>query len=285
MLKTLSASIPEKLGEKSNSSFFTFRYPGRESLTIDWLLKSRPELKKFYIYDVCLTTGSLLYSCAGGMGVTKEPYMVEMHKFFKSSSAIYALKSVMTHDLKGAFTRRRFQALKESMNEGEIRSSSLEAQARLYLLWCGSGFKHRYRGTGFDALYHPTLPNYEGLAQASRQSREKNLLFRREDFNSMSDSIINENVVVHLFIPTEFGRYGAGFKWDKNRLGAYVRLINEFHRLGHKVCISALFERRGLVFRDYTSMFPEFSSIVAPGFKVSELTSEPDFSEMHLLNF
>lgn len=285
MLKTSSASIQEKLGEKLLHNPFTFRYPGRESLTTNWLLDAKPELRDLYIYDVCLSTGSMLYNCKGGIGITKEPYIVEMHKFLKSSAAAAALKSVMAHDFKGAFTRRRYQALKEAMNEGEIRSSSLEAKARLYLLWCGSGFRHRYRGVGYDALYHPTQPNYEGVAQASRQSREKNLLFRREDFSSMAEGIINENVVIYLFIPTEFGTYGAGFKWDKSRLSSYIRVINEFHTLGHKVCVSALYERRELVFRDYTELFPGFSSIVAPGFKVSELTSEPDFSEMHLFNF
>ena len=275
----------EKLGERSSSDFLTFKYPGRESLTVNQLLEAKPSLRGLYVYDVCLTTGSLLYLSAGGIGVTKEPYVVDMHKFIKSSSAIASLKNVFLREFNNRFTRGRFDNLKKAMNEGLIGSISLESQAKLYLLWCGSGFKHRYRGLGYDSQYQPTLPNYEALALASRQSREKNLLFRREDFCSFSESIINENVVVYLYLPSEFGNYGAGFKWDKNRLSSYVRVINEFHELGHKVCISALFQKRGLVFRDYVALFPHFEHLITPGFKVSELTSEPGFSEIHFFNF
>lgn len=263
----------------------SFKYPGRESLTIDQLLAVKPELKDLFVYDVCLSTGSLLYSSAGGIGITKEPYIVNMHKFIKSSSAVSALRAAFSSEFNNRFTRGRFRALKERMNEGLIRSVSLESQAKLYLLWCGSGFTHRYRGLGYDSLYQPTMPDYEAIATTSRQSREKNLLFRGEDFYSFSEGIINENVVTYLYLPSEFGSYGAGFKWDKNRLSSYVRVINEFHELGHKVCISALFERRGLVFRDYIDLFPNFNYTVTPGFKVSELTSEPKFSEIHFFNF
>ena len=285
MTTTSSASTMEKLGGNSSSNYSTFKYPGRESLTVKQLLKAKPELQRFYIYDVCLTNGSLLYSTIGGIGVTKEPYIVEMHKFIKSSSAIHALKSAFANEFNNQFTRRRFNALKERMNAGSIKSDSLDSRAKLYLLWCGSGFRHRYRGRGYDGLYQPTLPNYESLTMASRQSREKNLLFRKEDFCSLSESVINENVVVYLYIPSEFGSYGAGFKWNKDRLNSYVRVINEFHKLGHKVCVSAMFEKRGRVFRDYVGFFPDFSYLIARGVKVSELTSESDFSEIHFFNF
>jgi hypothetical protein len=252
----------EKLGERLSSDLLTFKYPGRESLTVNQLLEAKPSLRGLYVYDVCLTTGSLLYLSAGGIGVTREPYIVDMHKFIKSSSAIGSLKNVFLREFDNRFTKGRFDNLKKTMNGGLIGSISLESQAKLYLLWCGSGFKHRYRGLGYDSQYQPTLPNYEALALASRQSREKNLLFRREDFCSFSESIINEN-----------------------RLSSYVRVVNEFHELGHKVCVSALFQKRGLVFRDYVALFPHFEYLITPGFKVSKLTSEPGFSEIHFFNF
>ncbi len=285
MLKTSSASTTEKLGGHLSPNPPTFKYPGRESLTVDKLLQAKPNLRGLFVYDVCLTNGSLLYSSAGGIGVTKEPYIVEMHKFIKSSAAVHALKSAFEKEFSSQFTKRKFYALRERMNEGGMESDSLDTWAKLYLLWCGSGFRHRYRGRGYDGLYQPTSLNYEALTTASRQSREKNLLFRKEDFYSLSESIINENVVVYLYVPSEFGAYGAGFKWSKERLSYYVRMINEFHELGHKVCVSAMFEKRGRVFREYSSLFPNFDHLVAQGVKVSELTSESDFSEIHFFNF
>ena len=65
----------EKLGERSLSDPFTFKYPGREPKNLKSFLLKRPDVLDHYIYDVNLTTGSLLYLSKGGIGVTKEPYI------------------------------------------------------------------------------------------------------------------------------------------------------------------------------------------------------------------
>lgn len=286
MPKTSSASIMEKFGENSSPSVFTFKYAGREPLTTAELLLQRPELTDLYVYDICLTTGSLLYSCAGGIGITKEPFIVDMHRFIKTSTCVHALKSFFKADFGNYYTRRKYYMARERFNElGLVGGLSSAESARLYLLWSGGGFKHRYRGRGYDALYAPTSIDYEGLAQTSRLSREKNLLFRREDLSTFSEGIINDNVFVHMYLPSEFGVYGAGFKWNEREMEKYVRVVRELGSFGYKVCVSGLFERRGKIFRDYRELFPEFDHLVLPGFKVSELTFEPKFSEIHLFNF
>lgn len=286
MLKTSSAFTTEKPGENSNLRAFTFRYAGREPLTVPELLIQRPELTNLYVYDTCLTTGSLLYSCAGGVGITREPFIVDMHKFIKTSTCVQALRSFFEEDFGGFYTRRKYHEARGRFNElGLTKELSSAESARLYLLWSGGGFKQRYRGRGYEALYAPTNIDYEGLALASRQSREKNLLFRGEDFSTMSESIINDNVFVYMHLPAEFGVYGAGFKWSEKALFNYIRIANEFATLGHKVCVSALFERRGMIYRDYRDLFPAFRHLVIPGFKVSELTFSPEFSEIHFFNF
>ena len=265
----------EKFGERLSPNSFTFNYAGREILTAEGLLLQRPELKNLYVYDVNLTTGTLLYSCAGGIGVTKEPYIVDMHQFLSTTMVVGALKSSIERDFGGMYTRRRYYTVRERFNE-DPRNARM---ATLYMLWVGGGFKQRYRGRGYDAPYTPMIANFDGIAEASRQSREKNLLFRKEDFSSLSESIINDNVFLHLYLPTEFGTYGSGFVWNEKVLQEHVRVANEFGALGHKVCVSALFERRSMIFRDYRSMFPGFHHLVVPGFKVFE------FSEMHFFNF
>jgi hypothetical protein len=265
---------------------FTFKYSGRELLTTTQLLETRPDLKDLYVYDTTLTTGSLLYSCSGGVGITKEPFIVDMHKLIKTSTCVSSLRSVMDSEFGGAYTRRKYLSSRERFNEkGAWELTSSSERATLYLLWVAGGFRHRYRDRGYDAPYSPSSIDYEGLATASRQSREKNLLFRREDFSTMSESIINDNIFVHLYLPTEFGVYGAGFRWNVRTLETYVRIANELGSLGHKVCVSALFERRGRIFRDYRNYFPTFHHLVLPGFKVSELTSKPEYSEIHFFNF
>lgn len=275
----------EKFGKNSSCNLFTFKYPGREVLTTNKLLNQRPELQKLYVYDVTLTTGSLLYSCAGGIGVTKEPFIVDMHKFIGKPYYAKLLKSTFQENFGERYTKARYLGIRERFNEKALFSLSQNWSVELYLLWVGSGFVQRYKKRGYNASYAPTSIDYNGLIEASRQSREKNLLFRREDFYTMSESILNDNIFLHVYFPAEYGTYGAGFKWNRDILADYVRIINELGSLGYKVCISTLFERRGRIFRDYRSLFPGFSNIVIPGFKVSELITTPSFSEMHFFNF
>lgn len=272
-------------GKSSNCRFFTFKYPGRELLTTEALLHQRQELQQLYVYDATLTTGSLMYSCAGGIGITKEPFVVDMHKFIGMPYCVKVLRSTFREDFGERYTKARYFLVRERFNEKALFSLSQIWSARLYLLWGGSGFDQRYKRRGYNASYSPTFVDYDGLAEASRRSREKNLLFRKEDFHTMSESILNDNVFLHAYFPAEYGVYGAGFKWSRDTLADYVRAINELGSFGHKVCVSALFERRGRIFRDYRKLFPGFSDIVIPGFKVSELIATPSFSEMHLFNF
>jgi hypothetical protein len=116
-------------------------------------------------------------------------------------------------------------------------------------------------------------------------SRRKNLLFRREDVFSLSESIINDNVVVYMHIPSEYGRYGSGFLWNESLLLKTVSILNEFDVLGYKVCISALHSKRGRVFRDYRQYFDKFNHLIVPVFKGPELTLRPESSEIYFLNF
>jgi hypothetical protein len=283
--KTLSASTTEKSGEKLSSEFLTFKYPGREPSTTQTFLDLRPEFRDLYIYDIGLTTGAMLYSCAGGVGVTKEPYVVDMHRFLRAPTASSAIEEAFKWRFGKHFLRRRYLILREEFNSRADKLTSMSRCADLYLLWAGSGFTHRYRGKGYDGLYLPTSLDLRCVGNASRLSREKNLLFRKEDFSTLSESIINENVVVYCHLPAEFGTYGAGFRWNDKTLRSYTRILKEFHELGRKVCISATHERRGELFRDYKKMFPEFDHLTVPGFKVSELTFEPQTSEIYLFNF
>lgn len=275
-----------KSGEKLNSNFLTFRYPGREPTTVKSFLNLRPDLYSLYIYDINLTTGTLLYSCAGGIGITKEPYIVDMHKFLKASTSVSAIKEVFKKRFGTKFLKPRYSSLCEVFNDrfGNKLNSITEC-AELYLLWVASGFTHRYKKRGYDSPYFPTSLDLKFVEAASLISRRKNLLFRKEDLLTLSESIINENVVVYCHLPTEFGKYGAGFRWNEETLDFYIKTLKEFDELGRKVCISATYKKYGRIYRDYISMFPTFNHVIIPRFKVSQLTPESQTSEIYLLNF
>jgi hypothetical protein len=269
----------EKPGEKL--SLKPFKYPGREPKALTGLLGIRPEFKSLYIYDILLSSGELLYSCAGGMGVTNEKYIVDMHKFISRPTSVGIIKNT----LPSPYTRRKYHSLREQFNERTLRTESWAHCSELFCLWAGSSFSHRYREHGYDGSYMPTSVDGEGLNLCSQISREKKLIFRREGLSQFSESIITDQTVVYAHLPTEFGRYGAGFLWNEKTLGSLVRILTELSGIGYKVCISAQHERRGKVFRNYNRLFPSLDHIIVPQFKVSELTFENQNSEIYLFNF
>jgi len=275
----------EKLGEKLVSkSIFTFKYPDREPKTISEFLKIRPDIRNLYIYDIYLSTGSLLYQCKGGLGITTERYIVDMHKFISTSTCVRALES----ELSTHFTTspsRSYYRLREKFNNKLSKLASWSDHAQLYWLWAFSGFTHRYEDVGYKGIYNPMPIDLESIQMASLLSREKGLLFRKENLFTFSESIINDNVVLYTHIPSQYGQYGSRNIWTQNKFYDLVNVLKELDSIGYKVCISALFQKRGQILINYPELFDKFNYSVVSGFKDTELGSNYKNSEIYLYNF
>jgi hypothetical protein len=244
-------------------------------------LEIRPDLRDLFVYDIMLSTGELLYSCAGGIGVTDEKYIVDMHKFLSRPTSTKILQG----SAPSTYTRRKYHSLRERFNERSTKIQSWSHCSELYWLWAGSNFSHRYRDLGYDGVYFPVSVDYANLTRCSHASREKRLIFRQEGLSSFSESIITDQTVIYAHLPLEFGRYGANFLWNQATLNRLVRVLSELSEIGYKICVSAQHEKRGLVTRDHVGIFPFLSHVVIPQFKVSELTFENTNSEIYLFNF
>lgn len=264
---------------------FTFKYPGREPRYLDRFLEERPDILDYYIYDINLTTGTLLYLSRGGIGVTKEPYIARMHEWIKTSTVKSALEDVYSGRFREEMGKWRYNKLKERFNEYPEKLENWTQCAELYSLWVGSNFTHRYRLSGYDGIFFPTKLKIDGLINASRASREKNLLFREEDLFSFREGIINENVIVYAHLPREFGVFGAGWVWNRDNLERFTRVISEFSTTRKKILISAQFELRGRVDLDYREYFSQFNHLIIPEFKESRSFLGSSNSEIYLFNF
>lgn len=249
-------------------------------------LDERPEFLNLKIYDLDLTTGKLLYSCAGGIGVSKERYMVEMNSFIMLHNSAYLLEKTFKRHFGDSFGYRKYVRLKCRFNEKrDIKLKTPNDCAELYCLWSASDFVHRYLSDGYDGHYMPRPIDYEGVFEASVCARDRQLEFRREDFLSFRESVITDDMVLYVHMPYEYRQYGCRMKWTSRDFEDRVRIMNELHHLGYRVCISAEYERRGLILRDYPSLFPEFSHIVISPFKSIESGVRKPASEIYLLNF
>lgn len=257
-----------------NNRPFTFTYSGREPVTVhEFLTTYRPDVSSLYIYDIMLSSGAMLYACKGGIGVTKERYIVEMHQAIKSSTFASAYKELCFPRL----TKPAYFRLREKFNAKYPKITGQKDSVALYALWAHSSFLHRYRnGFGYDAEYFPNLPSSEQVRLASSTAREKNLLFRREDIFSFSESIIHTEVVLYAHLPTSFGAYGADFLWNKRKLKHFGSVVSELCELGRKVCVSIPCNR---------ATEPVYPANIFPSllnkFKVSGLVG----SDLYLLNF
>lgn len=271
----------EKAGENLTDELFTFRYPGREPRFLDGFISKKPEILDYLIYDVNLTTGRLLYLSKGGMGVTREPYIVRMHQWIKTSTVRHALEGLCER----GSSKWRFMKSRERFNERPTKLGSWADCAELYLLWLESNFTHRYRLNGYEGSYLPSKLKLDQLLNASQVSREKDLLFREEDLFSFKENVITDDMIVYSHLPREFGKFGAGWVWSRSNLEKFVRVVLEFASFGRKILISAQFEVRGRVELDYRECFPDFDYIIVPEFKDSSSFLGSKNSEIYLFNF
>lgn len=209
-----------------------------------------------------------------------------MHSWIKTSTSTKTLLESYKEWYGKSLTRRKYAVLKEHFNYKCKGLDSWNHCSRLYLLWLGSSFMHRYKINGYDATYFPTTLNEGQFSAASRVSREKNLLFEHRDIFSFRESELCDNTVVYSHLPGAFAAYGAGWKWGEPQLTRFCRLIGEVSSMGAKVLISAPHQLRGREAINYKSMFPNFNSVVIePQFKAEKSVYRPPLSETYLFNF
>lgn len=266
---------------------FTFNYPGREAKSIQKFLYLNPEIKDKYIYDLTLSSGSLLYSCRGGIGATKEPYILEMHKWIKTSTLRRTLISTYDQNFKtGGFTRWKYLMLKEKFNSREFKINSWGKCAELYLLWASTNYAHRYTDSqSYLGGFCPTPLNLAGLEAASSLSKSKNISFKPEDIFTFNEGAITSDMVVYVHFPSAYGNYGAGWLWSKSLLGTYVRLFKELDSLGVRVLVSSKLESRARVGHDPRHHFPDFNYEIIQTQNGNAKTIGSKDSEIYLSNF
>ena len=233
-----------------------------------------------FVYDLSLTSGEMLYSCAGGIGATKEKYLVKIHEFLKRKSSVSILQEVFAESFKNGVSRTMYLRLRENFNNKIERFGSLEDCAKLFLLWGLSGFTHRYRTFGYDGIYCPIPFNFEHIRQISQISREKNLLFRNENWNGFSEFLIHSNIFLYLYFPSVPGVYGPGFKWNVNIAKKIISKIYEFHSKGYKICVCTRGGIRGMETSQYISSLSFLTTTYIVQFKDLNLSLDT-----YLLNF
>ncbi len=236
----------------------TLRYPGRGVLTADKFLDLRPDIRQSPIYDLQLSTGDLLYRCAaGGVGVTKEKHIPQLHSFLQNKNSVSIIETMWKDELKAGECDKSFTAAKAKFNSKTPRLASWSDCARLYCLLIGSGYSHLYSNKSFVGSYFPYNPDFISLRQFSELSRANKLEFDTTDMFSFKEQEVSKNTVIHLHIPHKFGVYGLGYVWSKRKLKTIRSVFNDLDELGYRICVSALYQKRNYLVHG-EDLFPSF---------------------------
>ncbi len=236
----------------------TFKYPGRSTLTAAEFLKKRPDIESSKIYDLQLSTGDLLYRCApGGVGVTKEKFIPQLHAFIQRKNSLSVIEEMWSKEFKHGQSEIDFIRLRSLFNSKMPRVQSWTDCARLYCLLAASGYNHNYYNKSFTASYFPYKIDFDELRSLSSLSRDKNLQFDSTDMLSFNEREVDKSTVIYLHIPIQYGKYGLGYVWSKRKLKTVQTVFNDLDQLGYRICVSALYERRNfLVHKE--NVFPNF---------------------------
>ena len=235
-----------------------FKYPGRGVLTAEKFLQHRPDIANLKIYDLQLSTGDLLYRCApGGIGVTKEKFIPQLHAFFQRKNCISVLEEMWTKEFKCGDSEILFINSRSLFNSKMPRIQSWSDCARLYCLLASSGYNHNYYNKSFTASYFPYNIDFDELETLSIQSRDKKLQFDTTDMLSFREKEVDKSTIIYMHIPFKYGRYGLGYVWSKRKLKTIQTVLNDLDQLGYRICVSALYEKRNALIHD-EEMFPSF---------------------------
>lgn len=234
------------------------RYPGRGVLTAEKFLDFRPDIRQSKIYDLQLSTGDLLYRCApGGVGVTKEKHISQLHAFIQNKNSVSIIESMWRDDFKSGQCEKTFTEQKKKFNGKTPRLTTWNDCARLYCLLIASGYTHLYTNKSFVGSYFPYNPDFAALRQFSNSSREKQLEFDTTDMFSFNEKEIDKDTVIHLHIPHRFGVYGLGYVWSKRKLRTIKSIFTDLDELGYRICVSALYQNRNYLVHE-EDLFPSF---------------------------
>lgn len=234
------------------------KYPGRQTHTVDSYLQLRPDIKEMRVYDLQLSTGDLLYRCgAGGVGVTKEKHIPHLHAFIQKKNSISIIQEMWREEFKEGECEKAYYAARSVFNSKRPRLTTWNDCARLYCLLTASGHTHIYQNKAFFASHFPYKLDLAHLSKHSEMSRTRELEFDTTDMFSFREQELDTSTLIYLHLPYRYGKYGLGYVWSKRKLLTIQRVFTELHELGYRICVSALYEKRGYIVHP-ENLFPSF---------------------------
>lgn len=222
-------------------------------------VKDFPEINLMKIMGIDVASADLLYASRSTSLTlcSTERYMLELHKFLTLRPAHRYLKETW----EGVFDNgrdwyKRCRLLAAYNNSS--RPKRLQKWNDLSIYYCllaMSSFRVSYSGGSLIGENDPTTPDYEEIREHYLRTVGKTISYRKRNIFTLPMREIDGNTLLYFHIPSQYGTYGNVYRWTKKEMEFMVREMTSLATEGYKVCVSGLYERRGIKLYDYESLF------------------------------
>lgn len=244
-------------------------YPGRELLkgSKDQFFDLKSGIKSRYIYDLGLSTGEVLYESAGGMGISDNIRIIQLHDLIKKPYAEQLIKEEFENTFKGKWGKAKFYRVRRDTNQ-ELKDPSRRTIAKLYCLLASSGFRYKFDKFGnFKGDYFPHSLDTSEIVLNNRKLINSDFLLKHGSYNSFDKNLLTKKSLVYFHVP---------FPWTKVKKDRLFDYFNSLSAEGTEFLVSGKLMHRGKVDAEMLSWSNNYSSIILPQFKEPSSHSSSD---------
>lgn len=254
-------------GESSNKPILP--YPGRqlisESKEAFFGLKSG--IKGRYIYDLGVATGEMLYEGSGGMGISQDKYILELHGLMRMPYAESLIHETFEKYFSNQWGPNKFYRLRSEVNR-ELKNPSKRTMAKLYCLMACSGFRHNFDKHGnFIAGYFPHFLNTSEIKLKNKKLINSDFIFKFGKFGSIDKNLLTKDSLLYFHMPLSYGKYGHKIFWDRKEKLNVMDYFDFIDSQGLNFLVSSRFFFRGKKDLDLESWSKKYFNIIVPQFK------------------
>lgn len=253
-------------------------FPGRTTFAHERFLSDFPEIHSMSIIGVDVTSADLMYSshskrlifCSG------EKYMLELHRFLSVVPSYRYVREKWENEFSsGQNWQHRCRALASfnSRKRSKILRNWMD-MSTYYCILCMSSFNVHYKRWKLVGEHIPCTPDYESIHSHAIKNASRILQYKRCEINTLPTTRIDNNTLIYFHIPHQYGYYGHTYQWNKSRLLHTLNELSTFAQEGYRVCISGLYDRRGLRMYKYEDLIPSelFYPVFYPELKANRST-------------
>ena len=244
-------------------------YPGCQLLegSRNKFFNLKSGVKSRYIYDLGLSTGELLYESAGGMGVSENIRIIQLHDLIKKPYAEELIREEFENTFKGQWGKAKFYRIRRDTNQ-ELKDPSRRTIAKLYCLLASSGFRYKFDKFGnFKGDYFPHSLDTSEIILNNKILINSDFLLKHGKYDSFDKHLLTKKSLVYFHIP---------FPWTKLKKDNLFNYFDLLNAEGVDFLISGRLTHRGKVDIEILNWSNNYSGITFSQFKEPSSYSSSD---------